>query len=326
MSQLQAKGIIERDLRKIRAAHEAREHTSSSPVQGHSPKAAVSSIDAKLEESTDLRGSDLPDTAMLDTLDGDIAAQATALDPTTFTAIGDNATRDNADVPITAIDSEDALKVDTAAQEDAQPSIARTDGEIGQAKVGTTQGTDGTTAPNSAFDFDSIFGEGGNTDPFDLDFGDSSAGNATGEQAVNMDDLFNEIGASTEDFSEFGVSATNPTAGTSGNGAAEDIDSLLPGIGSYVNVENNEEAAGMGGEDFAMIDLPTDEGNSGPAANNASTEPRANRSNAPTGTKTTTDDANGGLIDMDNMDDIFGDLVDVGNMEGTNIDDFDWNM
>ena len=190
--------------------------------------------------------------------------------------------------------------------------------------------TNGQTDTTADLDFDIMFNDATNADAFDLDFT---------TDAVNSTDPFAE--SAVDDFAALG--------NTSGGGGSEDINDLLPGLESYVNVENNVSGNG-GADDFSMIDIPGGDafgengglGITGAGAGNASTEqiPTENSAgqngggNGNTGTNNVTNGAApngrdtimGGADGSGDMDDIFGDMLnDIGNGDGElgNLDSLD---
>jgi hypothetical protein len=289
-----------------------------------------------LVDGADLLAGGLPDTAMMESFD-EFAAQDTALDPAAFAAIaGDTAKNDAvATMPVNG----DISKPGVPGSSNEQASSTAVDGTATVAVDTSAAAVDA----NDAFDFESMFGEGANAQPFDLDFGDAGTGNDGSTAGINMDDLFNEIGASTSDFADLGASSTSAADG-GGSGTAEDLESLLPGLGSYVNVETPNAAAGGAGDDFTMIDLPagtssTDAASSGAATSTAAAAANTTTAGAQDGSKTTADANDGNSAgdgatntdggaggEMANMDEIFGEMLDVDNMDGTSLDDFDWNL
>jgi hypothetical protein len=142
----------------------------------------------------------------------------------------------------------------------------------------------------------------------DTDF-DSMFNDATANDGGNLNfDL--EFSTATAPDSNI-LSSNNVTTSTETNGdvaPSEDINSLLPGLESLVNVD------GEGGvDDFAMLDIP-ETGGTGDASTNQQTTAGTSQPNN-TALDTTIDDS---FFDTDNM----GDLGDSKNVNSFDFDDW----
>ena len=160
--------------------------------------------------------------------------------------------------------------------------------------------TSGFTNINSDTDFDSMFADTAtlpnDSVNFDLDF--STDQNAT--QGLLSGNTFGSLGPSSDDFGN-----VNPASN-------EDINSLLPGLESYVNEDGENE-----GDDFTMIDIPM--GNAGPDASKIATS----KSDI-----TATATENTSMTDTAPLDTNMDDMFDIGDDFGAddtmeNIDAFD---
>ena len=320
---------MERDLNRIRQAREDRERAQDVI------KADPGVLSDPLAAGTmDLSADAFADPTLLDNLPGMEGANPPGLGLASAEGADANPTDD------TTKTNGDTSK--SSAAED--PSATQT---------ASTGPADAAADSNGVFDFDSMFGNPSDSNAFDLDFSAPSAANGgtSASGAENMDLLLNLEGAG-EDFGDLANAMSGGTesqpadgGGLGGAGAgasADELESLLPGLGSYVNVDGSDVGGGVGDEDFAMIDMPTDgldlggqgQGSGAPSQDLNKDSVPANGSNGEVADANAAGDGSGeqnggqnaGGTGMSDMDDIFGDMLDVGNMGDASIDDFDWNL
>lgn len=151
-----------------------------------------------------------------------------------------------------------------------------------------------------------MFADATNAGDFDLDF--------PTDVGVDGSDPFGDTSGA-----EFSVLSGNTTGNGTGGLDSEDINSLLPGLESYVNVEDGGPSTGD--NSFAMIDIPGEgafDANGGLGGVNASAgDSKENGAEVTSGDTTMGGTGTGsGAGENGDVDDIFADMLDMGSGDG----------